>query len=390
MTGETPAWKCHAPFSKGEEIVYSPKKISGNRGYQGKKKKADKVKAFRDRFETGFKRKLIEEEGATEEEALAVVDKIWTIINDAASYMFCAAHAMSMACDSLYIAWLKVHYPYELYTSMLKVYTEKKNKEKISAIASEMKRYKNIRVIPGMFGQDNRDWYIDKRSHTISQNLSSIKFISPNVPESMLELANTQYDTFCDLLFAMQDMKINKRQIIALIMLDYFIEFGQSGKLLAVYHEFKEGKNKVYGKLAHATIEKRMNYLRQFEANEPDKPISLIEKIRVEDDYIGRCISFDRTVDNRLYYIEEVDDAFSVRLKLYSMQRGTSGEMRVLKNVYKSDLKVGQSIRVNKIAKRNKCVFRNGKAIPIAGQYNYWIEDYSIIDDIDENEEVSQ
>jgi DNA polymerase III alpha subunit len=53
-----------------------------------KKKKADKVKSFRDRFESGFTKMLKEQEGATDEEAASTVDKIWTIINDAASYMF--------------------------------------------------------------------------------------------------------------------------------------------------------------------------------------------------------------------------------------------------------------------------------------------------------------
>jgi DNA polymerase III alpha subunit len=65
-----------------------------------KKKKADKVASFRDRFEAGFAKMLMEQEGASDEEARDIVDKIWTIINDAASYMFCAAHAYSMACDS--------------------------------------------------------------------------------------------------------------------------------------------------------------------------------------------------------------------------------------------------------------------------------------------------
>lgn len=70
-----------------------------------KKKKADKVASFRQRFEEGFTVRLKEQEGASDEAAREVVDKIWTIVNDAASYMFCAAHAFSMACDSLYSAW---------------------------------------------------------------------------------------------------------------------------------------------------------------------------------------------------------------------------------------------------------------------------------------------
>ena len=53
-----------------------------------KKKKADKVASFKERFKSGFTVVLKEKEGASEQEANDIVEKIWTIINDAASYMF--------------------------------------------------------------------------------------------------------------------------------------------------------------------------------------------------------------------------------------------------------------------------------------------------------------
>lgn len=65
-----------------------------------KKKKHDKVMKYKEAFASGFSQFLIEKEKLSEAEALRVVDQIWTIINDAASYMFCAAHAYSVACDS--------------------------------------------------------------------------------------------------------------------------------------------------------------------------------------------------------------------------------------------------------------------------------------------------
>ena len=53
-----------------------------------KKKKADKVASFKERFKEGFTRTLKENEGASDQEAADIVEKVWTIINDAASYMF--------------------------------------------------------------------------------------------------------------------------------------------------------------------------------------------------------------------------------------------------------------------------------------------------------------
>lgn len=154
-----------------------------------KKKKAEKVASFKDRFGEGFGKMLQEKEGISEKQAENTVDKIWTIINDAAQYMFCSAHSTSMAYDSLYVAWLKVHYPYELYVTMLKLYDEKKNTDKISAIISEMKRYKGIKLLAGKWGQDNRDWTVDKENQTISQSISSIRYMSKAVAEDLYKLS---------------------------------------------------------------------------------------------------------------------------------------------------------------------------------------------------------
>ena len=53
-----------------------------------KKKKLEKVLAAKEEFKTGFTKLLKETEGASEEKANEVVEEIWTIIENAASYMF--------------------------------------------------------------------------------------------------------------------------------------------------------------------------------------------------------------------------------------------------------------------------------------------------------------
>lgn len=157
-----------------------------------KKKKFDKVEAFKEEFRKGYTKYLKETEHVTDEEAQKIVDNIWEIIESSASYLFNASHSLCMACDSLYVAWLKAHYPYELYVTMLQIFSEKKNKDKIANIIFEMKRYKDIQITPGKFGQDNRDWLIDKDNHTISQNLASIRFMSPQAAEDLYNLGQQE------------------------------------------------------------------------------------------------------------------------------------------------------------------------------------------------------
>ena len=52
------------------------------------KKKADKVKVLKDKFESGCTERIVEDEHVTEEEARLVSDRIWRIINDSCSYLF--------------------------------------------------------------------------------------------------------------------------------------------------------------------------------------------------------------------------------------------------------------------------------------------------------------
>ena len=59
-------------------------------------------------------------------------EKVWTIINDATSYLFNASHAVCVALDSLYGAYLKAHYPLEFYTALLSNYAQKGDKDRIS------------------------------------------------------------------------------------------------------------------------------------------------------------------------------------------------------------------------------------------------------------------
>ena len=87
------------------------------------KKKAEKVLKLKEQFTEGFTR-LTGDPAATE--------KVWTIINDATSYLFNASHAVCVALDSLYGAYLKAHYPLEFYTALLSNYAQKGDKDRIS------------------------------------------------------------------------------------------------------------------------------------------------------------------------------------------------------------------------------------------------------------------
>ncbi len=435
-----------------------------------KKKKADKVASFKERFKSGFGKMLQEKEHASKEKADETVEEIWRIINDAASYMFCSAHSVSMAYDSLYCAWLKAHYPYELYVTMLKLYDEKKNTDKISAIISEMKRYKGIRLLPGRFGQDNRDWLVDKEHATISQSISSIRYISKEAAEVLyqiglndeavmgtiykpavlkdsvkkdiaaikkklkqlkerydkeapsdlskeelfrfteekegiaqagaemeellrnIELSPDSYETqaeeidviakldcFTNVLRAIQmNANVNTRMIEVLIGIGYFSRYGKTEKLMKVFNEFFEGKQKLTKTIK--SFQERLEYMRNYEASLPDEDLPIGLRLQKEFDNIGLCLTAFPSAPSNLYFVESVDDKYSVRAKLYSVQRGTIGTIRITKKQQEiMPLKEGNLIVMEKYNMRQRCSYKDGKRIPIPGEKDCWVTNYSII-----------
>lgn len=66
------------------------------------KKKAEKVLKLKEQFLLGFTSYTGDADAA---------ERVWTIINDATAYLFNASHAVCVALDSLYGAWLKAHHP---------------------------------------------------------------------------------------------------------------------------------------------------------------------------------------------------------------------------------------------------------------------------------------
>lgn len=345
-----------------------------------KKKHRDKVLEEKEKFKDGFTKYLVEKENASTANAHEIVEKIWKIIEDSSSYLFCCAHSFAMACDSAYCAYLKAHYPYELYSCMLRLYTEKGNQEKIALIINEMRKYKGIALKPGLFGLDNRDWIVDKEHNTIYQNLASVKFVGSNVADDLYNIKDRKFDSFVDVLRCLQmetSLKVN--QIEALIRINYFQQFGKRKKLLKIYDEFFNGtelKNKITKTLK--SYAKRMEVLKEFEESLPDEDLPIDEIVDDEHNYLGLCMSHDESEDRRVYYIEEVDDKYGVNVKLYSLQRGTRGEMKMKKALYdKEKVKEGNLIALNEWKPMQRSRWINGKRTPIKGEYDKWITSYT-------------
>lgn len=344
-----------------------------------KKKHLPEVASYKERFIPGFIDYLKTQENVELKLAEKTADDVWTVILNSASYLFNASHAYAMCLDSLYGAYLKVHYPYEFYQTMLRIFSEKGKLDKVAQIIQEMKLYAGIRLTPGKFGEDNRNWTVDKGNHTISQSLQSIKFLSAIAAEELYQMSNLKFDTFVDLLAHLQkETSLNARQINALICVGYFSEFGKTKKLLKLFEDFYNGKKKMSKTLK--SYAERLETKRILEKETADEEMPIDFRLEKEKLLLNMCLSVDSNAPELAYYITEIDDKYGVKLMLYSINRGTSGIARMTKTGYaNSGLSEGKVILLQKWDKRQKCVYKGKQRIAIPDEYDLWLQDFIVL-----------
>lgn len=203
------------------------------------KKKDYVINGAKERFIPNFAKKCLEhKEVDTMEQGIEVSNKVWQIIENSASYGFNASHAYSYALDSVHLAYLKANYPYEFYKVCLQHYTDKNNKDKVIALTKEMKDFYGISLANMTFGEDNRQFAINRSEHEILQTMKSLKGIQENSPLVLYKLGKNKYNNFLDLWLDMKQQGLNKTTMETLASLNYFKPFGTEIDILNYYKLF--------------------------------------------------------------------------------------------------------------------------------------------------------
>lgn len=211
------------------------------------KKRAEKVLAYKDTFIAGFRESIIREENKPVDEAQALAESLWQVIEDSAGYSFNASHSYCVAIDSLYGAWLKAHHPLAFYETYINLMEAKGDKDKINAAKEEAESYFGIRFAPLRFRQDNRSIHADESTNEMINTMGSIKGYGVTIGRTLYECGKQQYQTFIDLLVALDRKGIKEAKFKPLILIDYFSEFGNQRELLEIakmWDFFKQGTAK--------------------------------------------------------------------------------------------------------------------------------------------------
>ena len=188
-----------------------------------KKFKEEELKELKEKLLQGWIKKIGTEEGFNE---------TWQVVEDAAHYSFNASHALSVAIDSLYGAYLKAHYPLEYFTVTLSLYSN--DMERTANLINELK-YFNIKIYNVKFGKSGSEYMMDKETNSIYKGVSSIKYCNAQIAEELYELSKNHYNSFPELLKDINEKtSVNSRQLMILTILDFFSDFGKNKYLLDV------------------------------------------------------------------------------------------------------------------------------------------------------------
>lgn len=311
------------------------------------KKKHYVIKDAKEKFIPNFAKAILETKETTDEnKALEMSNKVWQVIEDSAQYGFNSAHAFSMAIDSVTLAYLKAYYPLEFYKVTLQRYTDKGNKDKVALIKKEMIK-QGIKLNPIKFGDDNRQFSIDKENNAINQTMKSIKNMQKIAPSILYKIGQRDYN---DLFFIFRELlssELNKKSIDIIMKLNYFREYGDINYILnqwQVYNDavliidrlreckqlkksecesfgldvnvirnycgketekiFKEIDNNELIKYVLQNYESIINFVSQKYNYEP---IAKIEKISYEIGLSGYTEDIDQTVDEDIFIVSDIE-----------------------------------------------------------------------------------
>ena len=313
------------------------------------KKKKDIIMKAKDRFVKGFTEKTGSQENA---------ERVWKIIEDASAYGFNSSHALSVAYDSLYGAYLKANYPVQYYAVALNI---NEGNETITHDLTEELKYFGISLSDIKFGHSRAKYSYDIDNKIIYKGLKSIKFLNEEIAEQLYELSKTFNGNFIDLLrIITEETSCDSRQMKILIKLNYFKDFGGAKYLLSVYELFSKRYKKT---LKDSTKVKRIEEIKETIKEYKDEDLSIQEKISAELEFLGYCTLQDDNFKQTIGAITDISDKFSTRwISIYFLKTGETQKFKIKYSmIQESELKVGDIVNVKEVKERAKSILVDGQ-----------------------------
>lgn len=368
-----------------------------------------------------FVKTMVEKYGDSQEHAERIAEDFMQVFIDSANYGFSVNHSMAYSYIGYIATWLRYYYPLEFCTAAFEVWKDKKDKiNKITKFAKE----RGIQLKPVKFGKSKGLYYMDKDTNTIYEGTATIKGCNAKIGDILYKYGQNTYDSFTDMLidlyenkiytldgdkcsvldiykkYSMDDIKnidkciktkangysyerfkektsINFKNMLNLISLGYFEEFGSRKKLALLLNKFKSCYH-VNNKTLANKFNKYMGLL-AFEQGLSDDEYPLLTILKKEHELLGRCISVNRAIDSKLMYVVDFTLLSNkARVVLYSPKYGKEAvafaTKKTAKNITNDTL-----VKVTGIAKKPKNVLVDGQWRKSKTDYEHWITNIKML-----------
>ena len=277
----------------------------------------------------GFIKTMQEKYNTSEDEAEKIIGDFLRVIEDASNYLFSLNHALPYSYIGYICGYLRYYYPLEFLTSALNIFENKADDTaRIVAYAKKV----GIEIKGIKFGKSESGYTMDKENNCIYKGIASIKYCNKDIATELLELSKNNYNNFIDLLKDIYEhTSLNSRQLNILIGLNFFSEFGKNKYLMNVvkiYDKFGNCKiikkkdieklSEEYG-LTEYLAEKYSSKIteKQYRIENNDKlikvlckkldnkPLSIIEQIKFEDEMLGYIDYINPSIPNYFWIVTE-------------------------------------------------------------------------------------
>lgn len=327
----------------------------------------------------------------------------WQVVEDAARYSFNASHALSMAIDSLYGAYLKSHYPLEYYTVVLSLYSD--DMERTAKLIGELDYFK-IKIEQIKFGKSGSQYTLNREEGKIYKGISSVKYCNENIAEELMELSKNKYKNFIELLRDIHDhTSVNSKQLEILIGLDFFSDFGKNKYLFELsnlYNKFATCKQikkdkmeslglteylmKKYAGKETAKIYKEIDnigLITELSLRIENQSMSVVDQVKFEKEYLQYVVFKNPKVNKTFYIVTEYKTYKEARkpyLALHNIKTGEDVKARVTSVKIYQDNPFGEYsiLKIDRFTKKNKKKCVNGTWTETDELENI-LDDYEVI-----------
>lgn len=362
----------------------------------------------------------------SQEHAEKIADDFIQVFMDAANYGFSINHSMAYSYIGYISTWLRYYYPLEWCTAAFQIWEGKQ--DKLNRVISFAKEH-NIQLKPFKFGKSKSGYYLEKNSKTIYEGTTSVKGVSSDAGDQLYLLHDKQNKTFTDLLMDIYDnsqvsiksidgnlkpgtydikelynsfnedelkqldklvkvksntvtigykqtLAVTQRDLLNLILLNFFSDFGSPKKLKSVYEKF----HKTYKPKNKRFVGKSQKYHEclEYEKSSDDDDFPLITTLQNEYDLLGRCLTTNSNIPSNYAFITSlIARSNKVIVGLYSIKHGKEVKAFVSKRLYNSSSIVkGDLIKVGDTSARPKTIMQDGKWVKSKADKDLWIDSF--------------